>query len=971
MANGRKPLFSIDLSKIGLSFDEPKAVIEAENLATNISVLSGLLDPKPFQVQDVPAIQESTRQPVGEPQKQPTLGGFLLQQGINQFQQQPAGTIPGQEQQPFVEFLRGENLAPTISPTVADEIAGRKRIQQRREEQKPFSERVPEHVDAIFQQGFERIRNAFKESEDNILERTADVGLGVVSTALNTIMLPMHVVTPASQDIGKAVGEVTGNEGLGELIAEILPFTVLPNPIAFFAASKGSEFATNELMSIVNNTDLSDANKERVLEAIGLATFIATHRGINKAIKYLKTKKGRQELLKYVKEQELSVDKQVRESLNPKLQGEKQIDVRAEFTKKQIVAKDKPREKGKFVKKTTKEVKKPQEVKEPEIKIADTVPTSQIEIKSGKGVLKASKIGDKVRVDEIDGGGVKGTGIKLYEKLFEQEGSFVSDNSVSQSAKFAYEGLKRRGFEVKENSNTFKDGLYRTKDPTKPVFEVIKKEKKDGITRTQPKTKGKDKETGIKTETKTEAKKEEVKGGEKQSFTFKGKKNDFKQERTFVKESIDPLLAEFPEVPYKIPNKERVYFKLGRDIEFNIGGFKVKLENPAFDVLERIQKNTKSKFEKKSGLRAQPLLKAGGKIDIDAVNKAKVNIINKTLGRTNLGFDPTLIKDFATIGTFHFNKGVKKFGDWAKKMREELGKKINPFLLKIWAGIKKEFGKKIAQIVESPLFPIKQTKIIEGKFLTPEQAKIRLSGEKPKKENAGANLETLTISGSKHLTDLTRSGADKKTTFAQWSKKMVNEFGEGVKPQLLRVWGNVKKEPAQLEPKVRGFAKSTEKRAIESGLVKEIKDLPTYEPKRDKPRIEKVAEIIANDFERAKRIALGLETHPTVEAGFFHEGLRLVAEKNGDANLIIELANSKINAQATEAGQFIQALKDHNPLSTVKAVKDIIKERVSKVKDAVKRKVEKEVTASFKKATKKNNLKFKDWDSFIKSIRCI
>ena len=170
---------------------------------------------------------------------------------------------------------------------------------------------------------------------------------------------------------------------------------------------------------------------------------------------------------------------------------------------------------------------------------------------------------------------------------------------------------------------------------------------------------------------------------------------------------------------------------------------------------------------------------------------------------------------------------------------------------------------------------------------------------------------------------------------------------------------------------MRGFAKSTERRAIESGLLKEIKDLPTYEPKRDKPRIEEAAKITENDFERAKRVAFGLEVHPTVEAGFFHEAVRLVAEKSGDGNLIIELAKSKITVQGTEAGQFIQALKDHNPLSTVRAVKEIIKERVSRVKDVVKRKVEKEVTTSFKKATKKNNLKFKDWDSFIKSIRCV
>jgi hypothetical protein len=49
----------------------------------------------------------------------------------------------------------------------------------------------------------------------------------------------MNIVTPASQDIGRKISEVTGSEGTGEIVGEILPFLVMPNPLAFFAASKG------------------------------------------------------------------------------------------------------------------------------------------------------------------------------------------------------------------------------------------------------------------------------------------------------------------------------------------------------------------------------------------------------------------------------------------------------------------------------------------------------------------------------------------------------------------------------------------------------------------------------------------------------------------------------------------------------------------------------------------------------------
>jgi len=366
----------------------------------------------------------------------------------------------------------------------------------------------------------------------------------------------------------------------------------------------------------------------------------------------------------------------------------------------------------------------------------------------------------------------------------------------------------------------------------------------------------------------------------------------------------------------------------------------------------------------------------------------EVNIKGKTYEQ--------VVKDFRTAWE------MKKTGVKDAKEIEELGKegKEKPQEVKI-SEIKDEPVpnktveniKKAQEIVGKDEFTKIATKLSEGKETLlkrtfteelandivkegklPDKYKVEV---KPKpievKENEGANLELLTERGKQHLANLIKSGVDKKIHYAEWSKKMAKEFGDGVKPQLLRAWTQMKKEstppPLEGEKKVRGFAKSTEKRAIESGLVNEIKNLPEYEPKRDKPRIEEVSKIIENDFERAKRIALGLETHPTVESGFFHEGLRLIAEKNGDANLIIELANSKITVQATEAGQFIQALKDHNPLSSVRAVKEIIKERVSRVKDyTVKKKnIKKEVKAQMKK----NNLKFKDWDSFIKSIRCI
>lgn len=175
--------------------------------------------------------------------------------------------------------------------SVGDQIDMRLTGEYYGEINKPYYQKVPEYVDQTFRESVKRINNAFNPDVDSTpVERGVDVGLGLVKTALNTVMTPMNVVTPASQDIGRKVAEVTGSEGTGEMLGEVLPFLVMPNPLAFFAASKGSEYATNKIMDYLESTNVSDANKERFGEAIGLTTFIATHRLLTKGVKYSREK---------------------------------------------------------------------------------------------------------------------------------------------------------------------------------------------------------------------------------------------------------------------------------------------------------------------------------------------------------------------------------------------------------------------------------------------------------------------------------------------------------------------------------------------------------------------------------------------------------------------------------------------------------------------------------------------------------
>ena len=82
MAKGRKPLYSIDLNRIGSSFGTQPEVLEVsanetvlqEQLGKQSESRTGtlnLLPFKPFEPQDVSAIQESTRQPFFKTEEQP------------------------------------------------------------------------------------------------------------------------------------------------------------------------------------------------------------------------------------------------------------------------------------------------------------------------------------------------------------------------------------------------------------------------------------------------------------------------------------------------------------------------------------------------------------------------------------------------------------------------------------------------------------------------------------------------------------------------------------------------------------------------------------------------------------------------------------------------------------------------------------------------------------------------------------
>ena len=72
----------------------------------------------------------------------------------------------------------------------------------------------------------------------------------------------------------------------------------------------------------------------------------------------------------------------------------------------------------------------------------------------------------------------------------------------------------------------------------------------------------------------------------------------------------------------------------------------------------------------------------------EALEKAKAGIKEK-MGGLRAGVDPTLLKEYAIIGAYHFESGFRSFGAWSKRMVKEFGKTIKPHLEDLWGKAKK------------------------------------------------------------------------------------------------------------------------------------------------------------------------------------------------------------------------------------------------------------------------------------------
>lgn len=91
-------------------------------------------------------------------------------------------------------------------------------------------------------------------------------------------------------------------------------------------------------------------------------------------------------------------------------------------------------------------------------------------------------------------------------------------------------------------------------------------------------------------------------------------------------------------------------------------------------------------------------------ISEDAYKSAKQNIIQKTQ-RLGAGIDPTLLKDYAVIGAYHFENGVRSFRKWADQMINEFGDNIRPYLTRVYKEVKQNYAGKINEFQKTVVPP--------------------------------------------------------------------------------------------------------------------------------------------------------------------------------------------------------------------------------------------------------------------------
>ena len=198
----------------------------------------------------------------------------------------------------------------------------------------------------------------------------------------------------------------------------------------------------------------------------------------------------------------------------------------------------------------------------------------------------------------------------------------------------------------------------------------------------------------------------------------------------------------------------------------------------------------------------------------------------------------------------------------------------------------------------------------------------------------------------------------------------------------VEVEGEKVKQPdfeAGEETKQRGLGVSVEEEAERKNVVEAFENIPDYNVVPMDKQYDLAAQIIVNDYERAKRIAMGIEADVqwAKDMGIIPEMIYVAvtnkAVRDGDAQLLEDLATqSGLLAEATTMGQRIRALGElgeHSPIRAITKIQDTRKDALAKDKKGTIKNLKKNLAKAEKELEKaQKKLANKELDNITEEI---
>lgn len=253
-----------------------------------------------------------------------------------------------------------------------------------------------------------------------------------------------------------------------------------------------------------------------------------------------------------------------------------------------------------------------------------------------------------------------------------------------------------------------------------------------------------------------------------------------------------------------------------------------------------------------------------------------------------------------------------------------------------------------------------------------DKAKVKVSeSSTPQERLVAARDEQATKLGYKSHEDvikqLDKAKAEAKTEGTTEQKNAVKILEDAVNHIENNEYVKTSRDIAEGPKRTSGLAKDIESRTIEKEIGDRFGDLPEYETVNIKSESEAVSKMIAEDYNRAKRIAYGREEAPAgTNTMSYLVGVEKKAMLEGDYETLRRLANSALTVEASKAAQKLRILAERDPDSPVSVLSALDEVRKKQAETKIKR----EMTRLLDELDAVKSYDESTLSKFIKSIEC-